>query len=313
GGWRALGGLARVRAGELGLGAALGAGAGRLAGVVGILLVGFYLAWGLNYARAPLERRAGLEPTPSPADSAALEALTGYVVERVNAAYRVLHGGVDDAGVPTAVPFEAVRVSRSLEAGWRAVGPALGLGAAASRRHGPVKTVGATWILDALDLSGVYAPWTGEAHVSASLPSMVLPATAGHEQAHQRGIARENEATFAGALAAIHADDAYVRYSGWARIVRALQRDLSRVDRAAWDRAMEALLPGVRRDWGDYVRWYEENRSPAGPAASAVNHAYLRAHAVPGGIASYTRETGLLLAWAARNGGGLTLSERPPE
>ena len=207
----------------------------------------------------------------------------------------------------TAVPFDPVSVSRALETGWRRVGPALGLGRAAALPHGRVKTVGATWLLDALDLSGIYSPWTGEAHVSASLPSMVLPATAGHEQAHQRGVARENEATFTGALAAIHTDDPYVRYSGWARIIRSLQRDMARVDRAGWDAAMERLAPGVRRDWGDYIRWYEEHRSVAGPAATAVNHAYLRAHAVPGGVQSYDRVTTLLLEWARRHEGRLTV------
>lgn len=304
GGWRSAMGLGRIRAGDAGLVTTTLSGLGWIAGVGGVLLMAFYLFWGLNYARAPLDQRLGLEAPEDP-DPAELRALTELAVDQANRSYRALHGGSDDIGEPTSSAFDPVAVSRELEAGWRRVAPALGLGPQAGRRHGPVKTVGATWLLDALDLSGVYSPWTGEAHVSASLPSMVLPATAGHEQAHQRGIARENEATFAGTLAAIHSDDPYVVYSGWARIVRSLQRDMRRADPTGWDRAMEALAPGVRRDWGDYVRWYEENRSIAGPAASAVNDRYLRAHAVPGGIRSYDRVTELLLAWARRNGGRL--------
>lgn len=306
GGWRVVGAVARWRAGSLTPGVAVLGGASWLAGVTGLLVLVFYVAWGLNYARAPLDRRAGLDGGGE-LDAADLANLTDHAVEEANRAYRVLHGGSDDIGEPTAVAFHPVRVSRELEVGWRVVAPRLGMGESAGLRHGPVKTVGATWLLDALDLSGVYSPWTGEAHVSASLPSMVLPATAAHEQAHQRGVARENEATFAGALAAIHAGDPYVVYSGWARIVRSLQRDMARVDREGWNRAMEALSPGVRRDWGDYVRWYEENRSIAGPAASAINDTYLRAHAVPGGIASYDRVTTLLLEWARRNDGRLSL------
>lgn len=310
-GWRLVRGAARVRSGHAGAVEAALSGLGWFAGVAGILLIAFYLFWGLNYARAPLDQRLGLasEEAPDPAD---LRALTEYAVERTNQAYRDLHGGADDIGEPTAVPFDPAAVSRALEEGWRRAGPALGMGDQALRRHGPVKVVGATWILDALDLSGVYSPWTGEAHVSGSLPSMVLPATAGHEQAHQRGVARENEATFAGVLAAIHGEDPYVVYSGWARIIRALQRDMRRADPEGWDAAMEALVPGVRRDWGDYVRWYEENRSIAGPAASAVNDRYLRAHAVPGGIRSYDRVTSLLLEWARRNGGGLMAGPATP-
>lgn len=306
GGWRFLRGVGRVRAGEVGAWAATAGGLGWVAGVVGVLLLAFYVVWGLNYARAPVDQRLGLA-TEEALDAADLQALTDYAVARTNEAYRRLHQGSDDIGVATAVPFDPVAVSRALEMGWRRVGPALGMGEAAALPHGRVKTVGATWLLDALDLSGIYSPWTGEAHVSASLPSMVLPATAGHEQAHQRGVARENEATFTGVLAAIHTDDAYVRYSGWARIIRSLQRDMARVDRAGWNAAMERLDPGVRRDWGDYIRWYEEHRSVAGPAATAVNHAYLRAHAVPGGVQSYDRVTTLLLEWARRHDGRLTV------
>jgi hypothetical protein len=304
--WRLWSGWSRIRTGDLGWSAAAWGGASWIAGVAGILVIAFYLLWGFNYARAPVDDRLGLDSAGA-LDPDELRSLTVYSVRRVNEAYRALHDGSDDIGSATAVPFDPVAVSRDLEVGWRRVGPALGMSGVETRHYGPVKTVGATWLLDFFDLSGVYSPFTGEAHVSGSLPSMVLPATAGHEQGHQRGIARENEATFVGVLAALHADDPYVRYSGWARVVRALQRDLVRVDREAWDRAMESLSAGVRRDWGDYVRWYEENRSAGGPVATAVNDTYLRAHGVPGGIQSYARVTTLLLQWARRHDGRLTV------
>jgi hypothetical protein len=84
-------------------------------------------------------------------------------------------------------------------------------------------------------------------------------------------------------------------------------RDLARVDPEGRDALMESLHPGVRRDWADYARWYRENRSVAGPVASAVNDTYLRTHAVPGGIRSYSRDTTLFLEWWRRNEGRLTV------
>lgn len=306
GGRRAWRGWTRIRSGDGSVGPALAAGLAWAGGVTGVLVLAFYLFWGLNYARAPLGERLGLSVTPAESTEALL-ALADHVVERTNRAYRLLHGGSEDLGEATAIPFDRRAVSRELETGWGRVSRALDLPAQASRRYGPVKTRGATAILDFFDLSGVYSPFTGEAHVSASLPSMVLPAVAAHEQAHQRGIAREDEASFAGVLAAVHADDPYVLYSGWARIARAVLRDVRRVDRDVYEARMAALLPGVRRDWGDYIRWYEENRSLAGPVATAVNDTYLRAHAVEGGVASYDRVTELLVAWAARTDGRLTV------
>lgn len=301
---RGLRGWQAARSGRRPWGRTLGSGLLWTAGVAGVLAMAFYLFWGLNYAREPLGDRLGLAVVPGESD-VVLGRLAVQAVERTNRAYRVLHSGVDDAGEPTAVPFDPRRVSRELETGWRRVAGALELPAPATRSYGPVKTLGATALLDFLDLAGVYSPFTGEAHVSGSLPSMALPATAAHEQAHQRGITRENEATFAGVLAAVHADDPYTRYSGWARITRALLRDLRTVDPDGYAARMPELLPGVRRDWGDYIRWYQENRSVAGPVARAVNDGYLRAHAVPGGVASYGRVTELLVAWYERNGGRL--------
>lgn len=307
-GWgllRLVNGFSRWRAGSLSLGRGLAGGANWIAGAGGVLLLFFYLAWGLNYARAPVDERLGLVGSEDP-DPDALRRLTEYAVERTNEAYRRLHDGSEDIGTPTTARLEPRAASAALEVGWRRVGPALGMGSAETGHYGPVKTVGATWLLDAFDLSGVYSPFTGEAHVSGSLPAVVFPATAGHEQAHQRGIARENEATFAGILAAIHSDDPHTRYSGWARVVRALQGDVMALDREAWNEIVSRLVPGAVRDWEDYVRWYEENRSVAAPVATAVNDGYLRAHGVPGGVRSYGRVTALLLEWAARNDGRLT-------
>ncbi|NNF11956.1 MAG: DUF3810 family protein, partial [Gemmatimonadetes bacterium] len=155
----------------------------------------------------------------------------------------------------------------------------------------------------------IYVPYTGEAHASGAQPDLSFPAVTAHEQAHQRGLARENEATFAGALAAIHADDPLARYSGWARVLRALQADLTRVDRSEWVSLRGELVPGVLRDWQDYIDYLLDSRSVAAPIVEATNDAYLRAHGVPGGIESYDRVTTLFLEWARSHDGDLRLSE----
>ncbi len=304
--WRGAAGIGRIRAGEIGTFLALQKGAAWTAGVVGVLILAFYLLWGLNYARAPLDERLELvrEVPPDPEE---LGRFAEYVVERTNLAYRTLHGGEEDIGAPTVDPLVPRQLSDELSVGWRRVGEALGMGSLADRSYGPVKIRGTSWVLDGLDLLGVYSPFTGEAHVTGSPPAVVVPASVGHEQAHQRAIPRENEATFAGALAAIHSDGHLVRYSGWARILRSVMRDLARADRPGRDALMERVHPGVRRDWADYARWYQENRSVAGPVASAVNDTYLRTHAVPGGIQSYSRDTTLFLEWWRRYGGRLTV------
>ena len=62
---------------------------------------------------------------------------------------------------------------------------------------------------------GIYSFFTGESNVNVEYPDYNLPFTTAHEMAHQRGIARENEANFIAFLVCISSDDAYIRYSGY--------------------------------------------------------------------------------------------------
>lgn len=307
-GVRILGGIRRIRRGKTTVGKALGRGGAWTAAVAGVVLLAFYVGWGFNYARAPLETRLALDTIP--AGPAALTELARHAVEEVNRAYVELHDTVD-AGAPTATDLGAARLSRAMRPGWQRVAPALGMAGYADRPYGPVKTLGATPVLQAFDLLGVYSPFTGEAHVNGAAPAMVVAGTVGHEQAHQRTITHEGEATFVGALAAIHTDNALLRYGGWARVLRSVLRDLARADRDARATAQAALHPGVLRDWRDFSEWAARSRSPAGPVASAVNDRYLRSQGVPGGVANYALDTRLLVAWFVRNGDSLLLDVRP--
>jgi len=295
-------GLILIRSGSSTWRAASIRGANRLAGIVGALLLLFYPLWGFNYARAPLDARLGMDDLEA-VDPVHLRRLTDRVARETGRAYRVLHGGVADAGNPTTRTASVAEISHALEIGWRRAGGALGMSPTAKQRYGPAKSLGVTHVLDFLGVVGVYLPFTGEAHVSSAQPALSLPAVVAHEQAHQRGIARENEASFVGAVVAIHSEDPLLRYSGWARILRALQRDLVRTDRGAWAEIRGSLEPGVIRDWQHYLEWLRDSRSAAAPLVEATNDAYLRAHAVPGGIESYNRVATLLLKWDTRYGG----------
>ena len=264
----------------------------------------FYLAWGLNYARPPLEARLELESADS-IGARELEALAREAVAQANAHYRLVHGGSDDVGEPTVLPFSLAEGSVLLEGGWSRLAAELGLPGVIGQPYGQVKATGVSWILEAFDISGVFSPFTGEALINGRPPAVSLPAVMAHEQAHQRGFAPEDEASFMGILAAIRSQDPMVRYSAWARLTRTFAADLTRADREARRALTEELSPGVRRDWQAYSDYWEENRCAAAPVARAVNDRYLRAHGVEGGILSYGLVTRLLVAWARAHGGSL--------
>ena len=100
-----------------------------------------------------------------------------------------------------------------LDRGWADVTERLGLPASMSAHYGPVKLPLISPILARLGLSGVYSPYTAEPNVVRRMPAMRLPAAMAHEQAHQRGIAIEAEASFLGILVGARSADPLARYS----------------------------------------------------------------------------------------------------
>ena len=268
----------------------------RLAQVAGVAIFLFYGLWGLNYARPPLESRLGwAEVVDVPASE--LEALAVEAVTATNRAYRELHG-TEDLGRPTPGPPSPRVLESSLRAGWMEAARELNLAPALAARYGPPKEPLFSGALNRVGIFGFFFPFTGEPIVNADLPGVAVPATAAHEQAHQRGIAPEDEASFMAAMATIRSPDPFLRYSGWAFAQRRLVSSLGAVDREAARRVAETLLPGVRRDQQELRRFSLSLQGPVNEVADRVNDAYLRSNRVEGGIRSYGLVTRLLVAHA---------------
>lgn len=62
-------------------------------------------------------------------------------------------------------------------------------------------------------ISGIYIPYTGEVNINTNYPDYVVTFTHAHEMAHQRGIAREDEANFVAFMLLYENGDNYMRYS----------------------------------------------------------------------------------------------------
>jgi hypothetical protein len=153
----------------------------------GIILFVFYVLFGFNYARAPLELRLGwgawrgVEPEE-------VVALAEAAVALVNERYRELHRS-EDAGAPTRLPDDLAGLESAIDAGWTRGVEALDLPARVAARYGPVKRPLISPLLARMSLFGVYFPFTAEANVVGSVPAVRAPHSMCHEKSHQRGIA----------------------------------------------------------------------------------------------------------------------------
>jgi hypothetical protein len=269
----------------------------------GLIVFVFYVLWGFNYARPTFEERQGW-PEWEGADRAELIALAGQAVDLSNALYMEMHG-VPDAGVPTMQPEDLPALESSLDEGWAEATRLLELQPVAGQPFGKVKRPLASGLIARLGITGIYSPFTAEAHVLRGIPAMRLPHTMAHEKAHQRGITGEAEASFLGFAAAALSGDPLARYAAAMYAASQLLNSLAGADPDAYSRIAGSRLPGTKRDIADLAAWINRFEGVADRVATAVNDRYLRMNRVPGGIANYGRSVRLMIEYSRRNDGDI--------
>jgi hypothetical protein len=284
--------LSAVAGGQQRLRNALAGGALRVLRDAGFWIFMLYAMWGFNYARPPLEARLGW-PRWDGAELAEVVKLAEASVAATNRAYVQLHGS-EDAGAPTVLTHSERALQTMLERGWASVTEQLGLPESTAQHYGAVKLPLISPILARLGLSGVYSPYTAEPNAVRGMPAMRLPVAMAHEQAHQRGIAIEAEASFLGMIVGAHSADPLARYAAVSFAQSQLVGALPNRERR---RLAAQRLPGVVRDLRDLEEYRRRNDTVAGTVQSAVNDRYLRANRVPGGIQSYGRSAFLLILY----------------
>lgn len=297
----AVGGIREAIGSAGALGRSLGRGAARLARDGGLLLVSFYLLWGFHYARPSVEARLGL-PDGGDASRRELVRLAERAVRATNAAYRAIHDTAD-AGEPTTLPAHGGRVRAALAEGWRRAAEEWGLPGHYGWSYGPVEAFVPDGALVLVGLGGFYFPWTGEAVVDGGTPASDLVQSIAHEQAHQRGVAPEDEASFMGFLAASRAPHPVARYSAYLFAQRHLMAAAASGGRTEIREELASeRLPGVRRDLADLYAYVRRRIRVAARVTRRVNDAYLKSQQVEGGVASYGLVTRLLVAQARADG-----------
>ena len=166
----------------------------------------------------------------------------------------------------------------------------------------PVKELGWTGMYEAMGISGVTMPFTGEAAVNPNLPATLLPFTICHEMAHRMCIAPERDANLAAFLASTANSDPLYQYSGYFMAFRYCYNSLASISTStaatAANRLLEGMNENMRRDILAYNAYCDKNiKDGASDFADSVNNAYIQASGDKSGTRSYGEVTDLLLSW----------------
>ena len=139
-----------------------------------------------------------------------------------------------------------------------------------------------------LGFTGVYFPFTGEANVNVDAPTCLVPATIGHEMAHQRMVASELEANFVGIAACTSCDDTVYQYSGYLMGLIQLCNALYAVSPDTWyDIAGRTFTFELATDWADNNAYWAALDSPAEDVAGDMYDTFLKRNDQELGIRSY--------------------------
>ena len=161
-----------------------------------------------------------------------------------------------------------------------------------------VKPVYFSRFLSALDFTGIYCPFTGESNVNVDSPASMLPATAAHDLAHQRGITSEQECNFLAILASTTCGDEVYAYSGWLSGYIYLGNALYRVDPEAYWAIRSALPETVQADLRYQNEYWDQFEDKAAQKVSnRVYDSFLKGYGQELGLQSYGTVVDLLVTY----------------
>ncbi|MCM8709627.1 DUF3810 domain-containing protein [Clostridium sp. SYSU_GA19001] len=255
---------------------------------ISILYVLFMLLWGFNYNRLSFDKISGLKIEKSSKQQ--LYMLCKDLIIRAN----FLRGTVseDSKGIMT-IKGGYKDVFKRAEKGYEIaekIHPYLG------GKYGPPKRILLSEKMSYTGITGIYIPYTAEANVNINSTDFMLPSTAAHEMAHQRGFAREDEANFIAYLTCSMHLDRDFQYSGVMLALIYSMNALAENDIEAYKELKALYSEGVKKDLCYDAEFWAKYEGTTQDISNNINNTYLKSNGQKDGVQSYGRMVDLLIA-----------------
>ena len=243
-----------------------------------------------GYNALPLEKKLGLERKPVSAEE--LCATADILIEEL----QVLEKEIlfTESGF-SRMPYTYTQMNEKLMGAYEKAALKYDF---INQFHSSAKPVMLSEPMTYTHISGVYTFFTGEANINVNFPDYTIPYTAAHELAHQRGIAREDEANFVAFLVCAESDDIYIRYSGFLNlyeyVVSALYSANYELYKENYYKQPKTII-NERIAYSEFFDKYRENT--VADISEATNNAYLQSQGSPQGTRSYGLVVDLAVAY----------------
>ena len=270
----------------------------KIAAVASLVYVAFNVLWGMNYNRLPLHESLGINNEYTTEE---LVELTEKLIITSNKLHNQL--AIDNN---SRVEYCTSTVNKN--ACLQEIFKGTLNGYEALRTQFPsldyppksIKNSLLRYPLSIMGYSGYLNPITNEAHINGMVPAHRWPVISSHEQAHQLGFAKENEANFIAVMATLNNEGAYFQYSGSIFALRYALNDVYSRDTELGEHLKEQLNPGILVNYQDSRDFWDAMDNPLEPLFDLFYSNYLKANNQPDGLKSYSYMVALLVNYDQR-------------
>lgn len=246
--------------------------------IIVIHLCYFYLSWGFNYNRLPLNKRLNLNAEI--ADSVFTEEAILITSALNELRYRITDKPNYQIG------DNQTRLMNELKLQLNEVFHQFHL---AEKQNPTVRILKPSGSLLIWGASGVYWPFAGEGHVDAGLDEWQIPFTCAHEMCHVMGWTEEGECNFLAYLACMSSDDLQIQYSAELSYWRYLMANAYRYDKSLRDSCIQRLNNNTLKDLEEIDMALDRYPELFEPIRRRFYDYYLKANGVEEGDKSYSK------------------------
>ena len=262
--------------------------------VTGLLLSCFVWCFAAGYRVPTLDKRLGLKSEPISAQE--LYETTEHLTEKINELTPLIKYGDDGF---SQMPYTLSELNQKLIEAYDKFCEKHDF---ITNFNSRIKPIVLSKALSYTHITGIYTFFTGEANLNVNFPDYTIPFTAAHELAHQRGIAREDEANMMAFLVCMESDDPYIRYSAYTNVYEFVASALGKADRELYNTVRPKISASFYNEQVAFSSFFEKYRkSVASQVSGAVNDAYLVSQGTVG-KQSYGMVVDLTVAYYKRQG-----------
>ena len=253
----------------------------------GFMITLFFILWGFNYGRIPLEQELKLNIQPLTQEQ--LMAETNTTIQNLAHVRGMIKK--DTNPIPQIVFINNIeQISRD----------ALDTSLAHFNYPFSSKIRGRMVFEDMFlifSIGGQYLPFVGEGNVDDAVFYSKKPFYLMHEMAHGNGFTEEADCNFLSYVSCMQSSNLSLHYSGELNYLLYLLSELKARDEKAHQSVKDAMPKAVRKDLEEIKIYYEKHTFKTGFLGDVVNNIYLKIMGIQDGVKNYDKMVLMVYAW----------------